>query len=207
RFLQRSNCTINITINTTTILETTVKINFVQHLLMRPQWLLRTLDGERVMEDRFCPALRLQFQRAWLQQLRGVLLFPLHYHSHHMTHGPANGVPSTSSPPSASAAAFPPPLPLPLALQTPQFSTHHSRDSSSTTATTPTTVTGSWRSVKVTLHQQQGANSTLRMIHEKLVAAWDYMQQQQQQQMGSVEFNYITTPPPTMQKAPRAAAM
>jgi hypothetical protein len=27
--------------------------------------------------------------------------------------------------------------------------------------------------VKVTLHQQQGANSTLRMIYERLCAAWD----------------------------------
>ncbi|KAG0326813.1 hypothetical protein BG000_001226 [Podila horticola] len=38
------------------------------------------------------------------------------------------------------------------------------------------------RAVKVTLHQQQGANSTLRMIHERLCVAWDQYQQQQQLQ-------------------------
>ncbi|KAF9332523.1 hypothetical protein BG006_004601 [Podila minutissima] len=41
---------------------------------------------------------------------------------------------------------------------------------------------GSRRAVKVTLHQQQGANSTLRMIHERLCVAWDQYQQQQQLQ-------------------------
>ncbi|KAG0020609.1 hypothetical protein BGZ82_011539 [Podila clonocystis] len=38
------------------------------------------------------------------------------------------------------------------------------------------------RVVKVTLHQQQGANSTLRMIHERLCVAWEQYQQQQQLQ-------------------------
>lgn len=42
------------------------------------------------------------------------------------------------------------------------------------------------RAVKVTLHQQQGANSTLRMIHERLCAAWDQYQQQQQLQASAM---------------------
>ncbi|KAF8925955.1 hypothetical protein BGZ52_006251, partial [Haplosporangium bisporale] len=42
------------------------------------------------------------------------------------------------------------------------------------------------RAVKVTLHQQQGANSTLRMIHERLCVAWDEFQQQQQLQASAM---------------------
>lgn len=42
------------------------------------------------------------------------------------------------------------------------------------------------RAVKVTLHQQQGANSTLRMIHERLCVAWDQYHQQQQLQASAM---------------------
>ncbi|KAF9167659.1 hypothetical protein BGX20_011532 [Mortierella sp. AD010] len=49
------------------------------------------------------------------------------------------------------------------------------------------------RIVKVTLHQQQGANSTLKMIFEQLCAAWDHPFDQQQQNLE-----------PQMQQAPVA---
>ncbi|GJJ76499.1 eukaryotic-like serine/threonine-protein kinase [Entomortierella parvispora] len=62
------------------------------------------------------------------------------------------------------------------------------------------------RTAKVTLHQQQGANSTLKMIYEKLQVAWE--QQQQHFQLASdSEFSLIASPPPTMHKAQRGAAM
>ncbi|KAF9100898.1 hypothetical protein BGX29_006154 [Mortierella sp. GBA35] len=82
--------------------------------------------------------------------------------------------------------------------------------------------------VKVTLHQQQGANSTLKTIYEKLLAVWgqqtlifEQQQQQHQQQQqscstisttmtlasGGVDFRMIVPPVPSMQRAPRGPAM
>ncbi|KAG0023313.1 hypothetical protein BGZ80_009807 [Entomortierella chlamydospora] len=52
------------------------------------------------------------------------------------------------------------------------------------------------RIVKITLHQQQGANSTLKMIFEQLCAAWDQPFDQQQQ-----------NPEPQVQQAPVATPM
>ncbi|KAF9938350.1 hypothetical protein BGZ67_000255 [Mortierella alpina] len=79
------------------------------------------------------------------------------------------------------------------------------------------------RVVKVTLNQQQGANSTLKVIFEKLLGVWEQQAQFHDQQWlvaaitvnththprGSVpsEFNLIQTPPPTVRKAPRGPAI
>ncbi|KAF9343850.1 hypothetical protein BGX26_005131, partial [Mortierella sp. AD094] len=72
------------------------------------------------------------------------------------------------------------------------------------------------RTVKVTLHQQQGANSTLKLIYEQLQAVWDQQTlifEQQQQQLSAVslingsEINLIASPLPTTQKAQRGAAI
>ncbi|KAF9134406.1 hypothetical protein BGW39_007158 [Mortierella sp. 14UC] len=53
------------------------------------------------------------------------------------------------------------------------------------------------RTVKVTLHQQQGANSTLRAIYNKLQAVWDQQtllfEQQQQQQASCSTISTTTT--------------
>ncbi|KAF8925563.1 hypothetical protein BGZ47_003180, partial [Haplosporangium gracile] len=78
------------------------------------------------------------------------------------------------------------------------------------------------RMIKVTLHQQQGANSTLRAIYEKLQVVWDQQtlvfEQQQQQAAscstisttitngGGADFRTIAAPTPIMQKAPRGPA-
>lgn len=62
------------------------------------------------------------------------------------------------------------------------------------------------RTAKLTLHQQQGANSTLKIIYEKLQAAWE--QQQQHLQLASdSEFSLIASPAPSVHKAQRGAAM
>ncbi|KAG0000434.1 hypothetical protein BGZ80_006368 [Entomortierella chlamydospora] len=79
------------------------------------------------------------------------------------------------------------------------------------------------RTVKVTLHQQQGANSTLKLIYEQLQAAWDQQtlifeqqqqqQQQQQEQLSAVslingsEITLIASPLPATQKVQRGAAI
>lgn len=102
--------------------------------------------------------------------------FSSHYHNHHVPHMHLHQHSSSSSSTSSSSSGAYPPLP----------STPH------------------LRVVKVTLHQQQGANSTLRMIHEQLCLVWE-LQQLTQQQMGS-EFSLVA-PSATMVKAPRTAAM
>lgn len=82
--------------------------------------------------------------------------------------------------------------------------------------------------VKVTLHQQQGANSTLRAIYEKLVAVWEQQTLMYEQQQaaaaaatscstisttsgvsggGGGDFRAMVAPAPIMQKAPRGPAM
>lgn len=86
-----------------------------------------------------------------------------------------------------------------------QHSSSSSSSSSSSGAHPPLSSPSHLRVVKVTLHQQQGANSTLRMIHEQLCLVWELQQLQNQQQMGS-EFS-LAAPPVTIVKAPRAAAM
>ncbi|KAG0292072.1 hypothetical protein BGZ96_004559 [Linnemannia gamsii] len=68
------------------------------------------------------------------------------------------------------------------------------------------------RIVKVTLHQQQGANSTLRAMYEKLQVVWDqqtliFEQQQQQAASCSTISTTMTTPAPIMQRAPRGPAI
>lgn len=84
------------------------------------------------------------------------------------------------------------------------------------------------RTVKVTLHQQQGANSTLRAIYEKLQAVWEQQALEYEQQQaaaatscstisttngvsgvsgGGEDFRTIAAPAPIMQKAPRGPAM
>ncbi|KAG0260856.1 hypothetical protein BG011_001566 [Mortierella polycephala] len=70
------------------------------------------------------------------------------------------------------------------------------------------------RTVKVTLNQQQGANSTLKMIYEKLSAAWDlqtYIFEQQFMASGGgvhgAEFNLIASSPPMMHKTQRGPSM
>ncbi|KAG0032415.1 Serine/threonine-protein kinase brsk1 [Podila clonocystis] len=85
----------------------------------------------------------------------------------------------------------------------------HQHSSSSSSSPSPSSsgyppLPSQFRVVKVTLHQQQGANSTLRMVHEQLCLAWELLQVQQQ--MGS-ECSFVAIPPATMAKAPRAAAM
>ncbi|KAF9967688.1 hypothetical protein BGZ70_008589 [Mortierella alpina] len=113
---------------------------------------------------------------------------------------------------------------------------HHSTGSGggspTTAATSPygysplqqTTPSVPQRVVKVTLSQQQGANSTLKAIFEKLLVVWEQQAQFHEQQMmvaamtasthsqhphGSMpsEFNLIRTPPPTVRKAPRGPAI
>ncbi|KAF9329236.1 Serine/threonine-protein kinase brsk1 [Podila minutissima] len=97
-----------------------------------------------------------------------------------------------------------------LAARNPFSSHHHHHHSSSSSSSSSSSASGypplpsQHRVVKVTLHQQQGANSTLRMIHEQLCLAWEL--QQVQQQMGS-ECSFVVAPPATMVKAPRTAAM
>ncbi|KAF9286360.1 hypothetical protein BGZ68_003011 [Mortierella alpina] len=77
--------------------------------------------------------------------------------------------------------------------------------------------------VKVTLNQQQGANSTLKVIFEKLLVVWEQQVQFHDQQLmvaaftvntnthphGSIpsEFNLVRSPPPTMRKTPRGPAI
>ncbi|KAF9293636.1 hypothetical protein BGZ88_005099 [Linnemannia elongata] len=83
------------------------------------------------------------------------------------------------------------------------------------------------RMVKVTLHQQQGANSTLRAIYEKLVVVWEQQTLMYEQQQaaaaaatscstisttsgvsgGGGDFRAMVAPAPIMQKAPRGPAM
>lgn len=68
------------------------------------------------------------------------------------------------------------------------------------------------RIVKVTLHQQQGANSTLRAIYEKLQGVWDqqaliFEQQQRQAASCSTISTTVTMQAPIMQKAPRGPAI
>ncbi|CAO3564739.1 unnamed protein product [Mortierella alpina] len=79
------------------------------------------------------------------------------------------------------------------------------------------------RVVKVTLSQQQGANSTLKAIFEQLMVVWEQQAQFHEQQLmvaaisvnthshphGSMpsEFNLIRTPPATVRKAPRGPAI
>ncbi|KAF9547430.1 hypothetical protein EC957_008440 [Mortierella hygrophila] len=86
------------------------------------------------------------------------------------------------------------------------------------------------RMVKVTLHQQQGANSTLRAIYEKLQVVWEQQTLAYEQQQaaaaaatscstisttsgvsgvsgGGGDFRAIAAPMPIMQKAPRGPAM
>ncbi|KAF9312939.1 hypothetical protein BGZ91_006407, partial [Linnemannia elongata] len=80
----------------------------------------------------------------------------------------------------------------------------------------------------VTLHQQQGANSTLRAIYEKLVVVWEQQTLMYEQQQaaaaaaatscstisttsgvsgGGGDFRAMVAPAPIMQKAPRGPAM
>ncbi|KAF9134070.1 hypothetical protein BG015_003464 [Linnemannia schmuckeri] len=79
------------------------------------------------------------------------------------------------------------------------------------------------RMIKVTLHQQQGANSTLRAIYEKLQVVWDQQtlefEQQQQQAAscstisttitngGGAGLRAIAAPTPIIQKALRGPAI
>ncbi|KAG0374690.1 hypothetical protein BGX24_010087, partial [Mortierella sp. AD032] len=111
---------------------------------------------------------------------------------------------------------------------------HHHLHSSSSSSSNPSPAlphpsTLPRRTVKVTLHQQQGANSTLRAIYDKLQAAWDQQtflfEQQQQQQQAScstisttatsgmttevtgADYRLISAPAPIMQKAARGPAI
>lgn len=103
-----------------------------------------------------------------------------HHQSHHLHHHHSNNISSSGGVATTATTSFPP---LP----------HH-----------PSTLPR--RTAKVTLHQQQGANSTLRMIYEKLQVAWE--QQLQELQLSSEsEFSLIASPSPTMHKAQRGAAM
>ncbi|KAI1305576.1 hypothetical protein EDD11_004911 [Mortierella claussenii] len=81
------------------------------------------------------------------------------------------------------------------------------------------------KTVKVTLHQQQGANSTLKMIYEQLQLVWEQQQSMMSSSSvsttattattatsvggmsGSSELGLITSPPSTMNRAPRGAAI
>ncbi|KAG0324315.1 hypothetical protein BGZ99_001973 [Dissophora globulifera] len=82
------------------------------------------------------------------------------------------------------------------------------------------------RIVKVTLHQQQGANSTLKMIYDRLQEVWEqqahgFDQYQQQQKIAcsststttattmsnGSDFSLISSPLPVVQKAQRSAAI
>ncbi|KAF9202138.1 hypothetical protein BGZ49_007661 [Haplosporangium sp. Z 27] len=70
------------------------------------------------------------------------------------------------------------------------------------------------RAVKVTLNQQQGANSTLKLIYEQLQMVWDQQIQSFEQQqplpsggINASEISLIASPMPTSQKAQRGAAI
>ncbi|KAF9435765.1 hypothetical protein BGZ76_005574 [Entomortierella beljakovae] len=68
----------------------------------------------------------------------------------------------------------------------------------------------SQRTVKVTLHQQQGANSTLKLIYEKLQAAWDQQIQERQSVIlgpNGSELSFVASSQPATQRAPRGAAI